>query len=312
MRSARDRAARLLRAAAALRRAARAGRRRSSMPRGSRSPRGGSWCSSKACSPPAQSGVRRFTPGPPGRGRRGPRRSRSRVARARRPTLPRVSCRRKFSSLQIARPVEAIRVEAADFVSLDEFTAGMFGDAPPRPRTGRASRSACARAWDTTPCAASPRIPIIAPSTRGGASSPANGIRTSTASRGRRPLMAFGTPRKIKEKANSTRSPDRERNRVGLVGRRRGEPRLLRRGACPTGARPDLPRNQCLVPAWFSLPEYAELHCLPISASCGALASGGAGRARGGARLPRARDHDECSLAGRCARTRRRKERASS
>lgn len=35
----------------------------------------------------------------------------------------------KLSALQIARPVEAIRVEAADFVPLDEFTAGMFGDA---------------------------------------------------------------------------------------------------------------------------------------------------------------------------------------
>ena len=35
----------------------------------------------------------------------------------------------KLSALQIARPVEAIRIEAADFVSLDEFTAGMFGDA---------------------------------------------------------------------------------------------------------------------------------------------------------------------------------------
>jgi protein ImuB len=35
----------------------------------------------------------------------------------------------KFSSLQIVRPVEAIRLEAADFVSLDELTAGMFGDA---------------------------------------------------------------------------------------------------------------------------------------------------------------------------------------
>jgi protein ImuB len=35
----------------------------------------------------------------------------------------------KLSSLQIARPVEAIRVEAADFVSINEFTAGMFGDA---------------------------------------------------------------------------------------------------------------------------------------------------------------------------------------
>jgi protein ImuB len=35
----------------------------------------------------------------------------------------------KFSSLQIVRPVEAIRVEAADFVPLDGFTAGMFGDA---------------------------------------------------------------------------------------------------------------------------------------------------------------------------------------
>jgi protein ImuB len=35
----------------------------------------------------------------------------------------------KFSSLQIARPVEAIRIEAADFVALDAFTAGMFGDA---------------------------------------------------------------------------------------------------------------------------------------------------------------------------------------
>ena len=35
----------------------------------------------------------------------------------------------RFSSLQIVRPVEAIRVEAADFVPLDGFTAGMFGDA---------------------------------------------------------------------------------------------------------------------------------------------------------------------------------------
>lgn len=35
----------------------------------------------------------------------------------------------KFSSLQIVRPVEAIRVEAVDFVPLDGFTAGMFGDA---------------------------------------------------------------------------------------------------------------------------------------------------------------------------------------
>ena len=35
----------------------------------------------------------------------------------------------KFSSLQIVRPVEAIRVEAADFVPLDGLTAGMFGDA---------------------------------------------------------------------------------------------------------------------------------------------------------------------------------------
>src|SRR3954451_3763760 len=35
----------------------------------------------------------------------------------------------RFSSLQIVRPVEAIGVEAADFVPLDQFTAGMFGDA---------------------------------------------------------------------------------------------------------------------------------------------------------------------------------------
>jgi len=35
----------------------------------------------------------------------------------------------KLSALQIVRPVEAIRVEAADFVPLGEFTAGMFGDA---------------------------------------------------------------------------------------------------------------------------------------------------------------------------------------
>src|SRR5262245_16592401 len=35
----------------------------------------------------------------------------------------------RFTSLQIVRPVEAIRVEAADFVPLGEFTAGMFGDA---------------------------------------------------------------------------------------------------------------------------------------------------------------------------------------
>jgi protein ImuB len=35
----------------------------------------------------------------------------------------------RFSSLQIVRPVEAIRVEAADFVPLDGVTAGMFGDA---------------------------------------------------------------------------------------------------------------------------------------------------------------------------------------
>jgi len=35
----------------------------------------------------------------------------------------------RFSSLQIVRPVEAIRVEAADFVPLGGFTAGMFGDA---------------------------------------------------------------------------------------------------------------------------------------------------------------------------------------
>lgn len=35
----------------------------------------------------------------------------------------------KFSSLRIVRPVEAIRVEAADFVPINGFTAGMFGDA---------------------------------------------------------------------------------------------------------------------------------------------------------------------------------------
>ena len=35
----------------------------------------------------------------------------------------------KLSSLQIERPLEAIGVEAADFVPLDESTAGMFGDA---------------------------------------------------------------------------------------------------------------------------------------------------------------------------------------
>jgi len=35
----------------------------------------------------------------------------------------------KLSRLKLARPVEAIRVEAADFVALDERTAGMFGDA---------------------------------------------------------------------------------------------------------------------------------------------------------------------------------------
>ncbi|HEY7238106.1 MAG TPA: DNA polymerase Y family protein [Burkholderiales bacterium] len=35
----------------------------------------------------------------------------------------------RLASLCIARPVEAIRVEAADFVPLAEFTAGMFGDA---------------------------------------------------------------------------------------------------------------------------------------------------------------------------------------
>jgi protein ImuB len=37
--------------------------------------------------------------------------------------------REKLSLLKLARPVEAIRVEAADFVALDERTAGMFGDA---------------------------------------------------------------------------------------------------------------------------------------------------------------------------------------
>jgi protein ImuB len=35
----------------------------------------------------------------------------------------------KLSLLKLARPVESIRVEAADFVSLNECTVGMFGDA---------------------------------------------------------------------------------------------------------------------------------------------------------------------------------------
>jgi protein ImuB len=36
--------------------------------------------------------------------------------------------REKLACLQIARAVEAIRVEAADFVSLHEFSSGLFGD----------------------------------------------------------------------------------------------------------------------------------------------------------------------------------------
>ena len=36
--------------------------------------------------------------------------------------------REKLACLRIARPVEAIRVEAADFVPLNEFTSGLFGD----------------------------------------------------------------------------------------------------------------------------------------------------------------------------------------
>ena len=127
-----------------------------------------------------------------------------------------------------AQPVEAIRLEADDFVALARpQRRACSAMRPARPKAGRASSSGCARVSDTTRCTALPRIRITARSMPGAASSPANGIRTSSSAPGPRPAWLL-EPRKLNE-GEFTALAGPGAHRVGLVGWRRGEARLLRR-----------------------------------------------------------------------------------
>src|SRR5512145_2242636 len=133
-----------------------------------------------------------------------------------------------------------------------------------KPKTGPSSSSGCAPGWAMPPCTASPRCRIIARSTPGGASSPANGIRE----RMRLPARArFGfLNRKSSKKANSLRSPVLSASsRAGGTAMTRGA--ITSSPGCPTARSPGStgklaaarPTNgTCMV----SLPDYAELHCL--------------------------------------------------
>src|SRR5512145_130764 len=133
-----------------------------------------------------------------------------------------------------------------------------------KPKTGPSSSSGCAPGWAMPPCTASPRCRIIARSTPGGASSPANGIRE----RMRLPARArFGfLNRKSSKKANSLRSPVLSASsRAGGTAMTRGA--ITSSPGCPTARSPGStgklaaarPTNgTCMA----SLPDYAELHCL--------------------------------------------------
>ena len=107
------------------------------------------------------------------------------------------------------KPVEAIRARGGRFrAAAGRQRRHVRRCAPPRPKAGRGSSSGCARASATTRCTASPRSPITAPSTPGGASSRANGIRASSARRGRA-RVAAGTGKLMEGEFTPLAGPER-------------------------------------------------------------------------------------------------------
>src|SRR5712692_2931944 len=129
----------------------------------------------------------------------------------------------------------------------------------PRRRTGRGSSSGCARAWAATRSAASRCSPTTGPSTPGGASSRANGIRASSGSpaRGR---CGCSSRRAASPRRSSRCSPGPSASsEAGGTATRRGAITSLPgcRNLLP-GSTAKRANGTCMA----SLPDYAELHCL--------------------------------------------------
>ena len=93
--------------------------------------------------------------------------------------------RERLGNLVLAQPVEAMRLEAGDFVPLPGRSGGMFGDAAGEAEDwARLLERLRARLGHDAVCGLA-TSPITAPSMPGGASSPASGIRANCRRRGR-------------------------------------------------------------------------------------------------------------------------------
>src|SRR5690349_20812750 len=131
---------------------------------------------------------------------------------------------------------------------------------PAKARTGRSCWSACRRASDAKPSTASPRCRTTAPSTRGVASSPATGMRTSSALPGRaRPGCS---PRRgVWSRNVSSCSPDRSASSAAGGTATRRSATTSWRGSRPLRWRGSIAKTATGTCMAF-LPDYAELHCL--------------------------------------------------
>ena len=132
----------------------------------------------------------------------------------------------------------------------------------------------------------------------------ANGIRASSGSRARGRCGCWSSRAAWRVGIHAARRAGA--HRVRLVGRRRGEARLLHRPAGERRRRLDLPRRRRMVLCMACLPDYAELHCLSnFSFLRGASHPEELVERAARARLSALALTDECSLAGARARARR-------